>query len=86
MNLTYEVKNDGYTIFDNGKPWIVETSHSTPFPCDTLEESVQKHIDYLIEIRKPKPQPEDELTVEVNNLRNDVDTLLIKQLETEGII
>lgn len=47
MNLTYEIIGKGYVIKNNGVPWIVQESF-IPYPGDTIEESVQLHIDELM--------------------------------------
>lgn len=48
MNLTYEVKGNGYVILLNGTPWIVQDVY-IPYPGATVEESAQNHINALIE-------------------------------------
>lgn len=47
LNLTYEVKGNGYVIYNNGKPWIVQDSY-IPYPADTLAESAELHIQEII--------------------------------------
>lgn len=47
MNLTYEVNENGYTIFNDGKPWIVQDGYF-PYPGATVEESAQNHINAII--------------------------------------
>lgn len=47
MNLTYEVNQNGYTILNNGKPWIVQDGYF-PYESATVEESAQNHINAII--------------------------------------
>lgn len=47
MNLTYEVNKNGYTILNNGKPWIVQDGYF-PYEGATVEESAQNHINAII--------------------------------------
>lgn len=47
MKLTYEVHGNGYTIFNDGKAWIVQDAF-IPHPANTLEESVQLHINEIL--------------------------------------
>lgn len=46
MNLTYEVKENGYTILNNGVAWIVQEDF-IPYPGATMEEAAQNHINTL---------------------------------------
>ncbi len=48
MNLTYEITENGYKIFNNDTLWIVESNY-LPFKGITLKESAENHIEYLIE-------------------------------------
>lgn len=59
MELTYKLLETGYTIFNDGVPWIVQDSY-IPFPADTFEESAQLHIANLLENRDIQPQPSQE--------------------------
>lgn len=43
MDLTYEVKENGYVIYNNGIAWIVQEDY-IPYPASTLSESAQIHI------------------------------------------
>lgn len=47
MNLTYEVNDNGYTIFNNGVAWIAQDVF-IPYPKETLAQSAQAHIDAII--------------------------------------
>lgn len=47
MNLTYEVKENGYTILNNGVAWI-EQEGFFPYQGVTIEESAQNHINALM--------------------------------------
>lgn len=47
MNLTYEVDGAKYTIFNNGKAWIVQDGFY-PYQGATVEESAQNHIDAIL--------------------------------------
>lgn len=62
MELTYEVQGNGYTIFKNGEPWIVQKSF-IPYPGATVEESAENHINTIIdEMNSPvSPSLEDEI-------------------------
>lgn len=48
MNLTYEVKGNGYVILNNGVNWIEQEGYF-PYQGATVEESAQNHINALIE-------------------------------------
>lgn len=54
MNLTYEVNENGYTILNDGKPWIVQDSY-IPYPGATVEESAQNHINEIIKDNEAQP-------------------------------
>lgn len=47
MKLSYEIHGNGYTILDDGKPWIVQDGF-IPYPGATVEESAQNHINEII--------------------------------------
>lgn len=59
MELTYEIQGAGYTIFNDGKAWIVQTTY-IPYPGATVEESAQNHIDQII-AESNMPEPVDEV-------------------------
>lgn len=60
MNLTYEVDGTKYTIFNNGKPWIVQDGYF-PYQGQTVEESAQNHIDAILtEMNAPPVAPIEE--------------------------
>lgn len=54
MNLTYEVNGNGYTILNEGKPWIVQDKY-IPYPGATVEESAQNHINEIIKDNEAQP-------------------------------
>lgn len=54
MKLTFELKETGYIIFNNGKPWIVQDSY-IPYPGATVEESAQNHINAIIKDNEAQP-------------------------------
>lgn len=58
MNLTYEVNGDGYTIFNDGKAWIKQSSY-IPYPRDTIEQSAQAHIDAIIADANAPQEPSE---------------------------
>lgn len=80
MELTYEVQGNGYTIFKNGEPWIVQKSF-IPYPGATVEESAENHINTIIdEMNSPvSPSLEDE----IEHLKDDIAELLFKSSLTE---
>ena len=63
MNLTYKVTQSGYTILDDGTPWIVQENY-IPYPGDTMEESAQNHINKIIEERTKAQEEADKPTLE----------------------
>src|SRR5690554_5417687 len=58
MNLTYEIKDNGYVILRDGKPWIVQENGRFPYPGDTVEQSAINHINAL------SPNNKDDTNVE----------------------
>lgn len=66
MNLTYTTTPTDYTIFNDGKAWIVQSTY-IPYPGATMEESAQNHIDQII-AESNAPGPVDE----VAELKNQV--------------
>lgn len=55
MNLTYEVTTEGYTIFNDGKAWIVQDNY-IPFPAATMEESAKLHIEDILSSFTPSKE------------------------------
>ena len=47
-DLTFEVKDGGYTIFLNGVAWVVQPKGLIPYLAETIEESAQLHIDEIL--------------------------------------
>lgn len=73
MNLTYEVNEKGYTILNDGKPWIVQDSY-IPYPGATLEESAQNHINEIMkENENPTVAPPSAEQAELEALKIKVD-------------
>lgn len=68
MNLTYEVNENGYTIFNDGKPWIVQDGF-IPYPGATVEESAQNHINAIIADSQAVPAPNEIDELKVQNAR-----------------
>lgn len=60
MNLTYEVKENGYTILNNGVAWI-EQEGFFPYQGATVEESAQNHINALTEDTTKEEEKENKL-------------------------
>lgn len=74
MSLTYEATEQGYTIFNNGIAWIVQSEY-IPYPADTMEQAAQNHIDAILEDRQTQ---QDEL-MEIEQLKS-------KQVELEQAV
>lgn len=51
MNLTYQITATGYTILNDGIPWIVQETY-IPYEGATMEESAQNHINTILENRE----------------------------------
>lgn len=51
MNLTYQITATGYTIFNDGTPWIVQETY-IPYEGATMEESAQNHINTILTNRE----------------------------------
>lgn len=53
MNLTYVVSQNGYTILNNGQPWVVQTIKYIPYPVFDennnidMVNSAKAHIDVI---------------------------------------
>lgn len=60
MNLTYEVKENGYTILNNGVAWIVQEGF-IPYPGATMEEAAQNHINELTKETNQAAEEENKL-------------------------
>lgn len=61
MELTYEIYENGYTIFNNGRPWIVQyDEYSKPMDYNkSIEENCLLHIAELEEAHnRPKERGE----------------------------
>lgn len=52
--ITYEVREDGYMLFLDGKPWILQHTEHVFYPELSLEENAIKHIEDLC---KPVEEP-----------------------------
>lgn len=61
MNLTFEVKGNGYTILNDGVIWIKQDGFF-PYKGETLEESAQLHINAIIEDLNKPTEEEEKLT------------------------
>lgn len=61
MNLTFEVKGNGYTILNDGVIWIKQEGFF-PYKGETLEESAQLHINAIIEDLNKPTEEEKKLT------------------------
>lgn len=88
MNLTYEVKESGYTIFKDGRPWVIQDDY-IPYPGATLEESVKNHINQIInEDNKQKEDNQSNLEIEIDQLKEDYAALLmeIAMIKAGGIL
>ena len=77
MNLTYEVKDNGYIIMNNETPWIIQTNDYIPYPAETVEESAQNHINQIIEdFNKPKE----------NSIEEKIDKFVASQADQDELI
>lgn len=75
MNLTYEIRGNGYVIKADGKDWIVQESY-IPFPAATLEESAQLHIADLLDGQNV--QPSIPLEEQIQQLQSDLGNVLLE--------
>ena len=77
MNLTYTTTATGYTIYDNGTPWIVQDGY-IPHPMPTMSESAEVHIDEIIASANIKPI---DYEARLDAMQEVIDSLLLAQLE-----
>ena len=85
MNLTYEVTTEGYTIFNDGKAWIVQDNY-IPFPAATMEESAKLHIEDILSSFNATPTPSKEETIEsLQSQIIDTQLALVEIYESMGV-
>ena len=60
--ITYEILEDGYMLYLDGKPWIKQHTAHVFYPELSLKENAELHIDELCKEVKPEPTVEDQIT------------------------
>lgn len=50
--VTYEILEDGYKIYLEGRPWIHQYEPFIPHPANSYEESCIKHLEEIREAQK----------------------------------
>jgi len=80
MQLTFTVEGKVYTIYNNGKPWIVQdTSKYNPYPAESVAQAAQAHIDDIIADNNRLPEPSaDERIEELQQHISDLQDALIE--------
>ena len=78
--LSYEIAEDGYDIYLDGRAWITQHEPYIPYPKLSYEEGCLKHIEEICKVEEPQ---EDEtqkrltaLEEENTNLYATIDDLL----------
>ena len=67
VELTYELRGNGYAIKRNGIDWIIQESYF-PYPATTVEESAQLHIQDIQDSEGNATSTENELLLAVAEL------------------
>ena len=83
MELTYELRGNGYVIKRNGIDYMIQDSY-IPFPAATLEESAQLHIADLIASQNVQPQPS--LEEQLQQLQSDLGNVLLESANDKAKI
>lgn len=84
MNLTYEVKGKGYTIFNNGVAWIVQDVY-IPYPGKTVAESAENHIAFILKNREDAEIADVELPILQDDSLMIAETLALALIEIEQL-
>jgi len=80
MQLTFSVEGAVYTIYNEGKPWIVQdTDKYNPYPAESVAQAAQAHIDAIIADYNQQPEPSaDERIAELQQHVSDLQDALIE--------
>lgn len=62
-NLTYEIKENGYVIYKDGKLWITQYEPYIPNPALTYKENAIKHIEELNAPSEPNVDIEEKISI-----------------------
>lgn len=60
--ITYEILEDGYMLYSNGKPWIKQHKEHVFHPELSLKENAEKHIEELCKPVVEQPTVEEQIT------------------------
>lgn len=60
--ITYEILEDGYMLYLDGKPWIKQHAEHLFKPELSLKENAELHIEDICKEVKPEPTVEDQIT------------------------
>jgi len=85
VNLTYEIKDNSYTIFKDGVAWIVQDGFF-PYKAETIEESAKLHIDNIIEDFNRPAEPTNEEKVAELEAEIAEKNALIENLQSQLVV
>lgn len=80
-NLTYEIKENGYVIYKDGKLWVTQYEPYIPNPALTYEENAIKHIE---ELNTPSETNED-IEILSNKVEEQENKISILEAENEKL-
>lgn len=60
--ITYEILEDGYRLYLNGKSWIKQHKEHVFYPELSLKENAEKHIEELCKSSVEQPTVEEQIT------------------------
>ena len=80
--ITYEIREDGYMLFENGKPWILQHTEHFFHPELSAKENAELHIEELCKEHEPEPSKDEQiarLQQQVDALQAQVDAITNNQ-------
>lgn len=86
MNLTYEIKENGYIILKDGVPWIVQDNGVIPYRGETMEQSAVNHINDILATNENLPDHKLTAEEEIAILKKENEQFRQSQTEQDALI